>query len=52
MALLIKDRERGVAMPAWQEAIFAAMVRNASHVTDYFRLPSERVVEIGRQISI
>jgi len=27
-------------------------VRNASHVTDYFRLPSEQVVEIGRQISI
>jgi KUP system potassium uptake protein len=48
----ILHRERGAAMPAWQEAIFAAMVRNASHVTDYFRLPSERVVEIGRQISI
>jgi len=28
------------------------MVRNASHVTDYFRLPSKQVVEIGRQISI
>jgi len=28
------------------------MMRNASHVTDYFRLPSEQVVEIGRQISI
>jgi hypothetical protein len=28
------------------------MVRNASHVTDYFRLPSRQVVEIGRQISI
>jgi hypothetical protein len=36
----------------WQEEIFAAMVRNASHVTDYFRLPSRQVVEIGRQISI
>jgi len=48
----ILHRERGAAMPAWQEAIFAAMVRNASHVTDYFRLPSEQVVEIGRQISI
>jgi hypothetical protein len=28
------------------------LLRNASHVTDYFRLPSEQVVEIGRQISI
>jgi KUP system potassium uptake protein len=39
-------------MPHWQEAIFAAMLRNASHVTDYFRLPTQQVVEIGRQVSI
>jgi KUP system potassium uptake protein len=39
-------------MPHWQERIFAAMVRNTSHVTDYFRLPTEQVVEIGRQITI
>jgi KUP system potassium uptake protein len=45
-------RERGSALPHWQEALFAAMVRNAAHVTDYFRLPSQQVVEIGRQISI
>jgi KUP system potassium uptake protein len=48
----ILHRQRGPAMPHWQERIFAAMVRNSSHVTDYFRLPSEKVVEIGRQISI
>jgi KUP system potassium uptake protein len=48
----ILHRQRGPAMPHWQEQIFAAMVRNSSHVTDYFRLPSEKVVEIGRQISI
>jgi KUP system potassium uptake protein len=48
----IVHREHGPAMPHWQEAIFAAMLRNASHVTDYFRLPSRQVVEIGRQISI
>jgi KUP system potassium uptake protein len=48
----ILHRERGPALPHWQEVLFAAMVRNASHVTDYFRLPSEQVVEIGRQISI
>jgi KUP system potassium uptake protein len=49
---IIIHRERGAALPLWQEKLFAAMVRNASHVTDYFRLPSEQVVEIGRQISI
>ncbi len=48
----ILHRERGAVLPLWQEALFAAMVRNAAHVTDYFRLPSEQVVEIGRQISI
>ena len=49
---IVLHKERGPALPHWQEALFAAMSRNASHVTDYFRLPSEQVVEIGRQISI
>jgi KUP system potassium uptake protein len=48
----ILHRQRGEAMPHWQEMLFAAMMRNATHVTDYFRLPSESVVEIGRQIAI
>ena len=49
---IILHKERGPAMPHWQEALFAAMLRNASHVTDYFKLPSEQVVELGRQVSI
>jgi KUP system potassium uptake protein len=49
---IILHKERGPALPHWQEVLFAAMLRNASHVTDYFRLPSEQVVEIGRQVSI
>jgi KUP system potassium uptake protein len=48
----IVPREHSSAMPLWQEELFAAMARNSSHVTDYFRLPSRQVVEIGRQISI
>ena len=48
----ILHRRHGAAMPAVQEQIFAAMVRNATHVTDYFRLPPEQVVGIGRLISI
>jgi len=39
-------------LPRWQEAVFAFMERYAAHVTDFFNLPSEQVVEIGRQISI
>src|ERR1700733_15366808 len=48
----ILHRQHEAALPHWQEMLFAAMLRNASHVTDYFRLPTEQVVEIGRQISI
>jgi KUP system potassium uptake protein len=32
--------------------LFTVMERNAAHVTDFFNLPGEQVVEIGRQISI
>jgi K+ transporter len=28
------------------------MQRNSTHLSEYFRLPSDAVVEIGRQISI
>ena len=48
----ILHQRHGASLPRWQEMLFAAMARNASHVTDYFRLPSEQVVEIGRQVSI
>ena len=39
-------------LPHWIVAIFAFMQRNALHVGDYFFLPQESVVEIGRQIGI
>jgi KUP system potassium uptake protein len=48
----VVHRDDGKALPRWQEALFALMERNATHVTDFFQLPSESVVEIGRQISI
>jgi K+ transporter len=28
------------------------MQRNSAHLTDYFKLPPDAVVEIGRQIAI
>jgi len=40
------------ALPGWIEAVFAFMQRNSLHVSDYFRLPPDAVVEIGRQIAI
>jgi KUP system potassium uptake protein len=45
-------REDGMGLPRWQEAFFAVMERNAIHVSDFFSLPSDQVVEIGRQVSI
>jgi KUP system potassium uptake protein len=39
-------------LPRWVEALFAFMQRNSAHVTDYFRLPAETVVEVGREIAI
>jgi KUP system potassium uptake protein len=48
----VTRREDGRGLPRWQEQLFALMERNASHVTEYFNLPSDQVVEIGRLISI
>jgi KUP system potassium uptake protein len=45
-------REDGRGLPRWQEGLFAAMGRNAARISDFLALPNDRVVEIGRQISI
>jgi KUP system potassium uptake protein len=45
-------REDKTGLPAWQERFFAVMERNAVHVSDFFSLPSDQVVEIGRQVAI
>jgi KUP system potassium uptake protein len=48
----VVGRDDGQGLPAWQERLFAAMERNATHVSDFFSLPNDQVVEIGRQIAI
>jgi KUP system potassium uptake protein len=48
----VLHRAHGRALPVWQERLFAAMQRNSTHVSDFFRLPHDSVVEIGRQIAI
>ena len=40
------------ALPRVVEALFAFMQRNSAHLTEYFRLPTDAVVEIGREVSI
>jgi KUP system potassium uptake protein len=39
-------------MAAWRDRIFAAMARNASSVSDFFHIPTNRVVELGTQVEI
>ena len=39
-------------MPRWQEALFAFMVRLAGSAMEYYRLPPDRVVELGSQVEI
>ncbi|HUJ00509.1 MAG TPA: potassium transporter Kup [Usitatibacter sp.] len=39
-------------MARWGDRIFAAMARNAGSVTDYFEIPTNRVVELGARVEI
>jgi K+ transporter len=39
-------------LPRWVEALFAAMQRNSVHVSEYFKLPRDAIVEIGREVAI
>jgi KUP system potassium uptake protein len=39
-------------MSRWREQLFAAMSRNAVRATSFFRIPPERVVELGMQIEL
>jgi KUP system potassium uptake protein len=48
----VLSRDDGKGLPKWVASCFAVMQRNSVHLSDYFRLPSDAVVEIGRQISI
>jgi KUP system potassium uptake protein len=48
----VVSREDGGGLPEWEEGLFATMERNAAQVTDFFRLPVDQVVEIGRQVAI
>jgi KUP system potassium uptake protein len=45
-------REDKMGLPAWQAKLFVVMERNAVHVSDFFSLPNDQVVEIGRQVAI
>ena len=52
------SREKVISRPGaggmadWREHLFATMLRNAGSAVDYFRLPPNRVVEVGTQVEI
>ena len=39
-------------MPRWQTRLYMILARNAYDASDYFSIPSNRVVEIGMQVTI
>nr|WP_250890055.1 potassium transporter Kup [Sphingobium nicotianae] len=39
-------------MPLWREKLFAWMVRNAASAMEFFKLPTNRVIELGSQVEI
>ncbi|MDI7861515.1 potassium transporter Kup [Rhizobiaceae bacterium n13] len=47
---LVPDAKSG--MPLWQDHIFIALANAAADPSDYFRLPTNRVVEMGSQVII
>jgi len=39
-------------MPRWQDHLFISLSRTANDATDYFQIPSGRVVEVGTQVTV
>ena len=39
-------------MPRWQDLLFIFLARNSSSATEFFHIPTSRVVELGAQVAI
>ena len=39
-------------MPAWQASLFVSMTKAASDASQFYRLPSNRVLELGQQLVV
>jgi KUP system potassium uptake protein len=39
-------------MPRWQDRLFIALAKSASDATDFFQIPTGRVVEVGTQVAV
>ena len=47
----LKPSPKG-GLPFWADRLFIALARNATDATEYFHIPTGRVVEIGTQVTI
>ena len=43
---------RRPAMARWREKLFAWMVQNSESAMEFFKLPTNRVIELGSQVEI
>ena len=39
-------------MPRWQDRLFIGLAKSASDATDFFQIPTGRVVEVGTQVAV
>ena len=39
-------------MPRWQDRLFIGLARSANDASDFFRIPTGRVVEVGTQVTV
>lgn len=49
-AMIVSSPHPG--MMKWRERLFLALNRNAQHAADFFKIPSNRVIEMGTRIEI
>ena len=47
---IVAGHRRG--MPTWRDKLFVFMHRNAAPATTFFRIPGNRLVELGAQVEI
>ncbi|MBV2182927.1 MAG: potassium transporter Kup, partial [Rhizobium sp.] len=47
---LVPDAKSG--MPYWQDRLYITLANTATDPSDYFRLPANRVVELGSHVII
>ncbi len=39
-------------MPRWQDSLYVALTKQSANATDFFSIPSDRVVELGARVTI